>query len=192
MDEQIDRKDIQSKNVSKPTKIERWWIFFEFKVLLNLSAAMLVLASFIMMFEGMGRAIVNTSYFWSEEAVRYLLVWAFFLTFGVAGRTGHHIRTDLFLTRLPKSLRRGCDGLASLFGLIFSGFMFYASIPQVIRYYKMGMMTESNLDLPMWLVFLAMPIGSALLFIYYLRCVYLVIKSKDPFSIDADLVSKGL
>lgn len=192
MDEQTDRKNTQPKNAPELSKLDKWATFFEFKILLNISAAMLILASFIMMFEGMGRAIVNTSYFWSEEAVRYLLVWAFFLTFGVAGRTGHHIRTDLFLSRLGKSWRRGCDALASLFGLIFSGFMFYASIPQVIRYYKMGMMTESNLDLPMWLVFLAMPIGSAFLFIYYLRCVYLVIKSKDPFSIDADLVSKGM
>lgn len=174
------------------SKLERFWRFFESKVLLNVSTLMLLLASFIMMFEGLGRAIFNTSHFWSEEAVRYLLVWAFFLTFGVAGSTGHHIRTDLFLARLSKNTRRFCNGLASLFGLVFSGFMFYASVPQITRYYKMGMMTESNLDLPMWIVFLAMPIGSAFLFIYYLRCVLQVIKSKDPFLIDVDLASKNL
>lgn len=192
MQVQTNQNNLKSQNGSKSNGFGKWWRFFEFKVLLNLSAAMLLVASLIMMFEGLGRSVFNTSYFWAEEAVRYLLIWAFFLVFGVAGSSGHHIRTDLVIAKLPRGSKQFFNGLASLFGVVFSGFMFYASIPQVSRYYKMGMMTESNLDLPMWLVFLAMPIGSILLFIYYLRCVYLVFKSKDPFTEDLDVTSKGL
>ncbi len=33
-----------------------------------------------------------------------------------------------------------------------------------MRYYTMGMVSESNLDIPQWIIFLAMPIGAALLF----------------------------
>ncbi|MDO5666256.1 MAG: TRAP transporter small permease [Alcaligenaceae bacterium] len=192
MYEQTNQNSPKSQDASSAGGFAKWWRFFEFRILLNLSAAMLLIASLIMMFEGLGRSAFNISYFWAEEAVRYLLIWAFFLVFGVAGSSGHHIRTDLVIAKLPKGVKQIFNGLASLFGVIFSGFMFYASIPQVLRYHKMGMMTESNLDLPMWLVFMAMPIGSALLFIYYLRCVYLVLRSKDPFTEDLDVTSKGL
>lgn len=192
MYKQTDQHELKANSAQKLSVFSRLWHFFEFKVLLNISAAMLIVASFIMMLEGLSRSILNTSYFWAEESVRFLLIWAFFIVFGVAGSSGHHIRTDLFIAKLPKGMKHFFNALASLFGMLFSGFMFYASIPQVIRYHKMGMMTESNLDLPMWLVFLAMPLGSAFLFIYYLRCVYLVFKSKDPFVEHLDVTSKGL
>lgn len=192
MQVQTNQNKPKSQESSKSVGLARWWRFFEFRVLLNLSAAMLASASLIMMLEGLGRSVFNVSYFWAEEAVRYLLIWAFFLVFGVAGSSGHHIRTELMIAKLPRNIKQFFHGLASFFGVVFSGFMFYASIPQVARYHKMGMMTESNLDLPMWLVFLAMPIGSILLFIYYLRCLYLAFKFKDPFTDDLNVTSKGL
>lgn len=192
MHKQTNTSPIEETTPQAPQGAKGWWYKFEFKILLNLGTAMLLLATAIMLFEGLSRSFLNTSYFWAEESVRYLLIWAFFLVFGVAGSTGHHIRTDLLLGLLPTGLQRVCNGLASFFGVFFSGIMLYASFPQVARYYKMGMMTESNLDLPMWLVFLAMPLGAALLLSYYLRCLYMVFIAKDPFASDLDVTSQGL
>jgi len=66
-------------------------------------------------------------------------------------------------------------------GIGFSAVLFASSIPQLVRYYTMGMVSESNLDIPQWIVFLAMPIGAALLGGYYLRCFVVLLRHGDPF-----------
>ncbi len=158
------------------------WQRFESGVLLGGATVMFLSATTIMLVEAYGRAFLNTSYFWAEEAVRYLMVWAFFMTLGAAGSAGHHIRTDLLVDRLGPKLQKACHFLASAIGLGFCGFLFFASIPQLERYYTMGMMTESNLDIPLWVLFLAMPIGAALFFTYYLSCLWRTLKGENPYA----------
>lgn len=169
---------------SSPATIPRrrnGWLVFERKVLLNIATCMFMLAVGIMLYEGMLRATVGTSAFWAEEAVRYLMVWAFFLTLGAAGNAGYHIRTEMLVERLPPALKKLCLVLSSLVGIGFCGLLFYAALPQVQRYYTMGMVTESNLDLPLWLLFTIMPLGALLFLIYYIRCLVIALRGRDPF-----------
>ncbi|WP_328514247.1 TRAP transporter small permease [Tepidiphilus baoligensis] len=147
-----------------------------------MATVMFLASTVIMLNEAFGRALLNTSYFWAEETVRYLMVWAFFLTVGAAGSAGYHIRTELLVERLGKRWRQLCHFLSSAIGLSFSAILFYASFPQIYRYYTMGMMTESNLDIPLWVLFLAMPIGAVLYFIYYFSCLWRTLKGEDPFA----------
>ncbi|GGJ98522.1 TRAP transporter small permease [Pseudomonas matsuisoli] len=165
----------------KPVPKTNLWLIFERKVLLNIATVMFLLATAIMIVEGIARAAFDSSAFWAEEGVRYLMVWAFFLTLGVSGNAGNHIRTELLVDRLPPKLKQLCHVLASAIGVAFCGLLFYASLPQVHRYYTMGMMTESNLDLPLWVLFLVMPIGALLFLTYYLRCLVIALKGEDPF-----------
>jgi TRAP-type C4-dicarboxylate transport system permease small subunit len=152
------------------------------RLLHNVATCLFIVSIVVMLFEGLSRAIFDRSWFWAEESVRYLMVWAFFLTLGVAGSAGHHIRTELLVDHLGPRLRKTCHVLASLVGVLFCGLLFYASLPQVHRYYTMGMMTESNLDLPVWLLFLIMPLGALLYLAYYLRCVMRAWRGEDPFT----------
>jgi hypothetical protein len=46
----------------------------------------------------------------------------------------------------------------------------------------MGMMSESDLEIPQLVVFLAMPIGSALFFGYYARWLIVFFRGRDPFA----------
>ncbi|CAM5525812.1 Ectoine/5-hydroxyectoine TRAP transporter small permease protein UehB [Thauera mechernichensis] len=158
------------------------WERIESGALLGFATILFLAATAIMLIEGAGRSFFDESYFWAEEAVRYLMVWAFFLTLGAAGTAGNHIRTELLVERMPAGIRRAMNMLASVAGVVFSGALLYASLPQVHRYYTMGMMTESNLDLPMWLLFLAMPLGALLLLAYYLRCLVRVLRGEDPYA----------
>lgn len=166
----------------RQAKSERnFWQFFERKVLLNVATVMFLVSTAIMLFEGISRAAFDSSAFWAEESVRYLMIWAFFLTLGVAGNAGNHIRTELLVERLSPRLKSICHVASSLAGIAFCGLLFYASLPQVHRYYTMGMMTESNLDLPLWFLFLVMPLGALLFLTYYLRCLVTALKGGDPF-----------
>jgi C4-dicarboxylate transporter, DctQ subunit len=157
------------------------WLIFERKVLLNVATVMFLLSTAIMLFEGISRAAFDSSSFWAEESVRYLMVWSFFLTLGVAGNANHHIRTELLIDRLGPRMQSVCHVAASVVGIAFCGLLFFASLPQIHRYYTMGMMTESNLDLPLWALFAVMPLGALLFLAYYLRCLVIALKGSDPF-----------
>lgn len=164
--------------VARPNR----WVRFEGRILLTTATGFMLVATAIMLFEAVSRGFLNHSYFWAEEAVRYLMVWAFFITLGCAGRGGHMIRTEMLLERMPKALQRVANVITTSLGLIFSGILLFASVPQVSRYYTMGMMTESTLDLPMWLMFLAMPIGGALAALYYAGAILTALRGGAPYA----------
>lgn len=157
------------------------WDRFEFGPVLNFAAVLFVASTVVMLSEGFNRSFRDISFFWAEESVRYLMIWAFFLTLGVAGRRGHHIRTELLVDALGPRMRRAMHYVSVLAGMLFSGVMFASSLPQLMRYYTMGMVSESNLDIPLWIVFLAMPIGALLLAGYYTGCLITLMRGREPF-----------
>ena len=159
-----------------------WWDRFESGPVLNLAAILFLASTLVMLSEGLNRSFRDVSFFWAEESVRYLMIWAFFLTLGVAGRRGHHIRTEMLVDAMPPGIRRGMHFASVLAGIAFSVVLFASSMPQLVRYYTMGMVSESNLDIPQWIVFLAMPIGAALLGGYYVRCFVVLLRRGDPFA----------
>lgn len=165
-----------------PSSGRAGWQLAGGRLLHNIATCLFLLSIVVMLFEGLSRAVLDLSWFWAEESVRYLMVWAFFLTLGVTGRAGHHIRTELLVDHLGPRLRKACHLIASLVGVAFCSLLFYASLPQVHRYYTMGMMTESNLDLPVWLLFLIMPLGALLYLAYYIGCVVRAWRGEDPFT----------
>lgn len=157
------------------------WDRFESGPVLNFAALLFVASTLVMLSEGFNRSLRDISFFWAEESVRYLMLWAFFLTLGVAGRRGHHIRTELLVDAMGPRLRRAMHYLSVLAGILFSGVLFASSLPQLVRYYTMGMVSESNLDIPQWIVFLAMPVGALLLSGYYIGCLVTILRGREPF-----------
>ncbi|GAB1577825.1 TRAP transporter small permease [Bordetella petrii] len=139
-------------------------------------------ATAIMILEGFSRYVLNVSYFWAEESVRFLMVWAFFLTLGIAGFRQCHIRTELLVQRLPGAVQRVVWLLSCAAGMAFAFILGYSSVPQVQRFYSMGMVSESSLELPMWLLFLAMPVGGVALFLYYACAGWHAWRWGDPFA----------
>lgn len=158
------------------------WDRFESGPVLAIASLLFLASTGVMLSEGINRSTRDISFFWAEEAVRFLMIWAFFLTLGAAGRHGLHIRTEMLVDAMGPRVRRAMHFGAVLAGLIFGAALFGASFPQLVRYYTMGMMSESNLDIPQWVVFCAMPLGAALWFGYYLRCLVSWFKGEDPFT----------
>jgi len=155
---------------------------------------MFLMATSIMLLEAFSRAFLNHSFFWAEEAVRYLFVWAFFLNIGVAGSKGYHIRTGMLVDKFNKPWKAAINSLVCLTGIGFGGILFYAALPQVRRFYTLGMMTESNLDLPLWLLFSVVPAGAVLLILYYVGLLWITLRGGNPFGDDNShgVIEEGL
>jgi C4-dicarboxylate transporter DctQ subunit len=159
------------------------------RAVLSIATVASLIALALMIYEGASRYLVDVSYDWVEEVVRYLLVWAFFATLGIAGLRHCHIRTEMLVARMPAPLQRLTWVFACIVGLAYATLLGYSSVAQLQRYWVTRMVSESTLELPMWAIFMALPLGAVMLAVYYLIALRYALRGQDPFtpeSIDTD------
>lgn len=156
-----------------------WFTRFERGPLLGIATAMMLGAMALMFYEAASRTLVGDSHWWAEESVRFLVVWSVMLAFGVATRQGNYIRMELLIDIAPTPVRRCGAWLNCLCGLAFSGMVLVAGVLSCLHLYKVGMMTESSLDLPLWLVRAALPIGALFYALYFVSVAVDLAKGRD-------------
>jgi C4-dicarboxylate transporter, DctQ subunit len=111
------------------------------------------------------------SFTWAQELCIYLFVWMakFGAAYGV--RTGIHVGVDVLINQL------GGDGKRKvvLFGLL-CGALFTAVVGTLgaVFVWEMGQtqQTSADLELPMWIVYLAVPFGSYLMCFRFLQVAW--------------------
>jgi len=99
---------------------------------------------------------------WTEELARYLMIWCIFLGAAAATRAGDLIAMDTLTTVLaPKNAWR-LKCFAYLVTMAFFAFLVVVGV----RWMEFGLLEYSTvMDIPMVIVYLAMPVGGALAFI---------------------------
>jgi len=119
-----------------------------------------------------GYGILNSvSLTWAQELCIYMFVWMakFGAAYGV--RTGIHVGVDvlLFMTESPSR------GRIILFGL-FAGALFTGTVGTLGADFVWHMaqtdQTSPDLEMPMWIVYLAVPLGSYLMCFRFLQVAY--------------------
>jgi TRAP-type C4-dicarboxylate transport system permease small subunit len=127
------------------------------------------------------RYVLNHSFFWSEELVRYLFVWTAFLGGSLALKEGNHLAIDV-LTKYFK----GPIGKT----ILFINDLVVVSVLLVLLYYGtkltwVNIPSESiALEITMSIPYAIIPIGSFLMLIHYSVPLYrkLINKEKDMAS----------
>jgi C4-dicarboxylate transporter DctQ subunit len=152
---------------------------FESGPLLGIATAMMLGAMALMFYEAASRTLVGDSHWWAEESVRFLVVWSVMLAFGAATRQGNYIRMELLIDVAPRPVRRFGAWLNCLCGLAFSGMVSVAGVLSCLHLYRVGMMTESSLDLPLWLVRMALPIGALFYALYFVSVAVDLAKGRE-------------
>jgi C4-dicarboxylate transporter DctQ subunit len=108
---------------------------------------------------------------WAQEACIYMFVWMakFGAAYGV--RTGIHVGVDVLVNRLPERGRRGCILFGLLAGALFTGVVaaFGANFVWQLSHTNQ---TSPDMELPMWLVYLAIPCGSGLMCFRFLQVAW--------------------
>lgn len=111
------------------------------------------------------RYVLNNSLFWSEELVRYLLVWLTFLGASCAYHRGVHPGIDVLTSRLHgvwQNAMSVCVHLVSL--VLFSVMIYHGSL---FAYFVRAQISPA-LALPKWLIFSVVPLSGVLFFLHCL------------------------
>jgi C4-dicarboxylate transporter DctQ subunit len=109
---------------------------------------------------------INTS--WAQELTIYLFVWMakFGAAYGV--RTGIHVGVDVLINRLNTPLKKKFILFGLLAGASFTGII--AALGADFVFELSGTSSTSEvLELPIWIVYLAIPLGSSLMCFRFLQ-----------------------
>lgn len=131
--------------------------FEEFLIASFMAAATLVTFAAVVM-----RYVNGSGIDWAQELTIYLFIWMakFGAAYGV--RTGIHIGVDFLVKWVRPSIRHKMILLALSLGIIFTGAIAFFGARWVLFIHGTGQ-TSPDLEMPMWIVYLAIPFGSGLM-----------------------------
>jgi C4-dicarboxylate transporter DctQ subunit len=112
---------------------------------------------------------LNTS--WAQELCIFMFVWMakFGAAYGV--RTGIHVGVDVLINRLQTKWRNHLILFGLLAGALFTGVIGAFGASFVGQMYSTGQVS-ADMELPMWFVYLAVPLGSFLMCFRFLEVAW--------------------
>ncbi len=126
------------------------------------------------------RDFFNTSFLWSEEVARYLMIWSVYFGAAAAVGTNGHLRIEMLIDVVSPRIRHLLDGVAQLWVLAFSLAITYAGYSMVRDSFASGMVSaDSNLPFQLAWVQLVIPLTFALSAVHAARCLWLVVKGRN-------------
>src|ERR1700675_4124142 len=152
--------------------LEEWLIAF-----LMGAATLLIFVAVIhryaagMAIPGLQDALLKIDLTWAQELCIYMFVWMakFGAAYGV--RTGIHVGVDVLINHLPDRVRRKFILFGLVAGALFTGVVaaFGASFVWQLAHTDQ---TSPDMEMPMWIVYLAIPCGSGLMCFRFLQVAW--------------------
>lgn len=108
---------------------------------------------------------------WAQEACIYLFVWMakFGAAYGV--RIGIHVGVDLLVQGLEGTAKKVMTVIAMSGGIVFTAIVAWIGAEFVWHSYQGGQISP-DLEIKMWIVYLAVPLGSALMCFRFVQALY--------------------
>lgn len=152
-----------------------------------LLGVLLTTASLVLFANVVARYVFNWGFTWAEELVRYEIIWMVFLGGSVAARQGLHIGVDLLVRFAPVPLRKPISILINLISMIFCGLIVYYGAALISQTRMFGQVSPA-LQVPMWMVQLAIPLGAGLMALRFAQQIWHLIAGEK---IESHLESIG-
>jgi len=137
---------------------------------------MLVALCLVVALQVFFRYFLNAPLAWSEELARFMFIWLVFIGSAVVLRTDSHMSLDFFVNHLPLKARVVIDIVGKIIVSLFLLLGIYESTT-IIRI-TMDQLSPS-LDIPMGLIYLALPVSFALMLIDFATRIMLGIRQGD-------------
>ncbi len=149
------------------TRLSVWLDRFE-KGAVTVLLGTMIIVIFLQVFF---RFVVKGSLPWSEELARYVMVWAVFFGASMGAKTGAHIGVEAFVSFFPSKLQRLMILISAVLTQIFCLLVFVLSMQVVLRIHEMEQVSPA-MEIPMYIPYLAVPVGAVLMSIRFLQAAY--------------------
>jgi C4-dicarboxylate transporter DctQ subunit len=149
----------------KASVVLGWWDWIEETLvgLLGLVALVIGLLQVVGRYIDPARAI---SY--AEEVIVYLIIWAIMIVSSQLVRRDGHVRPDLVLRLLPPRYLRLVEIFNCLVAIVFCSALVWYGWQIVDTSLLIDETSSTDLQFPMWIYYLALPVGSALMLLRYI------------------------
>ena len=150
-----------------------------------LAAVLFTVAGIMLTYEVMARYFFIRPTVWAAELSQLCLIWGCLVAMAWLLSARRHIAVDAVIQLLPLSVQRWIEAAAMLVVAAFSAMVTWKGWSIFLDSFERGRTTGSLLDLPSWIVELAVPLGFALLFI---QALIEAVRSARGTSVDRELV----
>ena len=104
---------------------------------------------------------------YAEEVIVYLIIWAIMIVSSQLVRRDGHVRPDLVLRLLPPRYLRIVEIFNCLVAVVFCSALIWYGWQIVDTSLLIDETSSTDLQFPMWIYYLALPVGSALMLVRY-------------------------
>ncbi|MDR1943286.1 MAG: TRAP transporter small permease [Synergistaceae bacterium] len=136
------------------------------KIIANLDEyvlmTMLAFSTTLIFLQVVMRYVFRDSLSWSEELARYMYVWQTWVASSYAVKRGRHLRITSLADKAPGRFRVVIEIGVLLLWLAFSIFLCCLSVSLCRMIFNQGQ-TSTAMGVPMWIAYLAVPIGTVLM-----------------------------
>lgn len=122
---------------------------------------------------------------WAEEVIVYIVVWAVMIIASQLVRVDAHVRPDLVLRLLPPHAQRWLEIFNCLVAIGFSSGMVWYGQQIVGSALLLDQRSSSDLQFPMWIYYLALPVGGGLMSLRYIIRLLRYAFAFDPATMTA-------
>jgi C4-dicarboxylate transporter DctQ subunit len=153
----------------------------------DVAVGVILLAATYVLFQGVVlRYVFNFAFSWTEEVVRYSIVWLVFLGGSIAARRGAHIAMDILVAYLPPRAKLALMGAAATIACFFSLVMTYYGTVLTWSIWSYRQLSPAA-EIPMAIPFAAIPAGCVLMSIRFFVAALAYLRGTDPFQKRAHL-----
>ena len=130
------------------------------------------------------RAVLGQSSIWQTEFVTFALIAATFLGAPYILLTRGHVNVDVLPLMVGQPARHRLHFAGSVLALVFCALFLWASIPWWYETWETGQTTSSIWRARLWIPYLSVPVGLALLCLQYVAEIYTVATRRElPFGL---------
>ncbi|WP_164813858.1 TRAP transporter small permease [Sinorhizobium medicae] len=115
------------------------------------------------------RYVVGASLFWSEEFMRYAIIWMAMLVAGLAFSRGEMIGLDLLIVTLPKWARTSAHICTGMIGIALFLTIAWYGLQLTLR---MSATMATALNIPMFYINISIPVGAMLIAIHIALAIF--------------------
>jgi|MudIll2142460700_1097286.scaffolds.fasta_scaffold34061_2 C4-dicarboxylate transporter DctQ subunit len=122
------------------------------------------------------RVIVQAQMSWTEEIARYAMIWMTYLTVGIGIRKGAHLGVEMLVSKFRPQVTRAVSLFAHTCSLAFCLVVVFFAL-EVLQTQRSFGQASAALQIPMWTIYAAVPVGMLLAAIEEMKALVRVVTS---------------